>query len=218
MPSPALAVASAALIVALAGTGYAAGGLPAKVDTKLIARNAVTSAKIKDGTIALRDLSATARAGLTGPAGPAGPQGPAGATGATGATGPQGPAGTAPAPEAWHVVGSAGEPAFENGWANYADGYAVAQFRKDALGDVHLRGGVTQPTDGSGSVVFTLPPGYRPADGQNEVFAVASTDGSSVLSPDGGIVEVEDGGGVYVYSGTDDRYVSLSGITFSPAQ
>lgn len=59
----------------------------------------ITSKQIKDGTIQLRDLSASAMNGLHGQAGaqgvpgPQGPAGPKGDTGATGAPGPQGPAG-----------------------------------------------------------------------------------------------------------------------------
>ena len=86
-PSPSLVVATVAVV--LAGTGSA------------VAARAITSKDIKDGAIALADLSAAARAGLAGNRGPQGPVGPAGANGANGAngkdgaTGPQGPAGAA---------------------------------------------------------------------------------------------------------------------------
>ncbi len=48
----ALLVALLALVVTAAGAGYAAG----KIDTKDIKDNAVTTAKIKNGTIAVKDL------------------------------------------------------------------------------------------------------------------------------------------------------------------
>lgn len=73
-PSPALVVASLALIVALGGTSYAAIKLPKNsVGAKQIKSNAVTSAKIKNGSLRPTDFKADAV-----PEGPAGPQGPAG--------------------------------------------------------------------------------------------------------------------------------------------
>ena len=102
-PSPATAIACAALAVALAGTGYAVTALPKNsVGTKQIKKGAVTSAKVKDGTLVAADFKAgvlsgaqgpKGDSGATGPAGATGAQGPAGATGATGATGAQGVAG-----------------------------------------------------------------------------------------------------------------------------
>jgi len=121
-PSPSMVVAFIALLVAMAGTGYAATTLPANsVSTRQLKNNAVTSNKIKSGAVtsaAVRNgslLSADFQAGQLpagpagpvgatgerGPAGPAGPggatgeRGPTGATGATGATGPMGPQGPA---------------------------------------------------------------------------------------------------------------------------
>lgn len=78
------------------------------------------------------------------------------------------------APEAWHVVGAGGEPAFQNSWVNMGGSFPTAAFYKDAAGIVHLRGGVTA---GAASTIFTLPAGYRPAfsedyaQSQNGVFA-----------------------------------------------
>jgi hypothetical protein len=83
-PSPGLVVAVAALILALSAPAIAA--------------RLITGKQIKDGSIGLKDLSASARAKLRGVRGPAGPPGPAGAAGATGARGPAG------APGATNVV------------------------------------------------------------------------------------------------------------------
>ena len=86
-PSPALAIATIALAVALAGTSYAAVVLPANsVGTKQLRANAVTSAKVQNGSLLKVDF----KAGQV-PGGPTGPAGPAGPTGATGAAGPAGP-------------------------------------------------------------------------------------------------------------------------------
>lgn len=63
--------------------------------------------------------------------------------------------------EDWHIVGAAGEPAFQNGWGATADG--PVRFFKDSLGIVHLGGrlwhGGTNSVAGS-NPAFTLPPGY----------------------------------------------------------
>jgi hypothetical protein len=104
-PSPALVVASIALLAALGGTGIAAvanvpdnsvGTAKIKnnavtapkiagnaVNSAKIANNAVTSSEIKNATIQPADLSAAAKtAGPQGPPGPTGPSGPAGASAA----------------------------------------------------------------------------------------------------------------------------------------
>jgi hypothetical protein len=107
-PSPALVVASIALLVALGGTSIAAvtAALPINsVGTPQLKGNAVTSAKIKNGEVKPADLSAAAK--TSGPRGPRGPQGPpglAGAAGPAGPTGPTGPAGPAGPGAKWALV------------------------------------------------------------------------------------------------------------------
>jgi S-layer homology domain len=64
--------------------------------------------------------------------------------------------------EAFHIVGTAGEPPFQNGWHNFGGGFSTGGFFKDALGIVHLKGNLTGA--GSGTTAFTLPDGYRPAE------------------------------------------------------
>jgi hypothetical protein len=91
--SPSLIVASIALLVALGGTSLAAVSviLPANsVGTKQLKNNAVTSAKVKDGSLKAIDLAPGVLAASpgVGAAGPAGPAGAPGAAGPTGATGP----------------------------------------------------------------------------------------------------------------------------------
>jgi hypothetical protein len=90
--TPSLVVACLALLVALAGTGVAAVSvaLPRNsVGTAQIQSNAVTSAKVKNGSLVRADFKVgQVPAGATGPAGPAGAAGPAGPAGAAGAAGP----------------------------------------------------------------------------------------------------------------------------------
>jgi hypothetical protein len=104
LPAPATIIACVALLAALAGTGYAAGVLPAgSVGTTQLKANAVVSSKVKDGSLLGRDFKAgqlpagprgaagaAGPQGIAGPQGPAGPAGPAGSSGGTGARGPAG--------------------------------------------------------------------------------------------------------------------------------
>lgn len=100
--SPAMVVACLALLVALGGTSVAAvTAIPRNsVGTAQLKKNAVVSAKVKNGSLRAADFAAgqlpAGPAGPTGPAGAGGPQGPQGAAGpqgAQGAAGPQGPSG-----------------------------------------------------------------------------------------------------------------------------
>lgn len=62
--------------------------------------------------------------------------------------------------EAWHEVGSGGEPAFENSWVNGST--ETVAFYKDPWGVVHLKGKATGGT--INTVIFTLPTGNRPSN------------------------------------------------------
>src|SRR5919198_1739127 len=90
-PSPALVVATLALIFALTGTGIAAvAALPRNsVGTKQLRDNSVVSSKVRNHSLLARDFRRSqlprGRIGPVGPAGPAGPQGPAGPPGPSGA-------------------------------------------------------------------------------------------------------------------------------------
>jgi len=82
LPSPAMVIAIIALIAATTGSAVAASSL-------------ITSAKIKNGTIKLADISKSTqnalKKGKTGPQGPKGDKGDTGAAGAAGAPGAPGP-------------------------------------------------------------------------------------------------------------------------------
>src|SRR5881392_3661004 len=75
-PSPAMVVASLALLIALGGTSYAA--------IQALPRNSVTTVQVKDFSLLGRDFKRgqipAGPVGPAGPAGPAGPQGPAGSS------------------------------------------------------------------------------------------------------------------------------------------
>lgn len=95
LPTPGTVLAVVALTVALGGTAYAAGLLPAgSVGTAQLKVGAVVSSKVKDGSLLARDFKpGQLPRGARGPAGGQGAAGAQGLTGPTGATGPTGPAG-----------------------------------------------------------------------------------------------------------------------------
>ena len=63
-------IATLALFIALGGSSYAALQLPkGSVGTKQLKRNAVTSPKVKPGSLVLSDFRASQRSRLRGPAG-----------------------------------------------------------------------------------------------------------------------------------------------------
>ena len=100
-PSPALAIAFVALLVALASPAGAA--VRKLVTGKDIASNAITSGKVKNGSLLAKDFKqgqlpagskgANGLTGTTGPKGEAGPKGETGAKGDTGLIGPKGDTG-----------------------------------------------------------------------------------------------------------------------------
>jgi hypothetical protein len=77
----------------------------------------------------------------------------------------------------WHYVGAAGEPAFQNSWANYGSTWGVCRYRKllDMLVLVEgLAAGGTMST-----TMFTFPVGYRP--GQDLIFPIGQNNSTANL-------------------------------------
>lgn len=66
--------------------------------------------------------------------------------------------------ERWRIIGGTGQPAFSNGWGNEGSAEDAA-FRRNILGQVEIRGLLANAggfPNGNGTIVFTLPKGYRP--------------------------------------------------------
>ena len=188
------------VFIALGGTSYAVAKLPRNsVGSAQIKKNAVTGSKVRNGSLGISDLSRSAR--LSGPRGTRGPEGPPGPLGPPGPTGAPGPA----AAEGWRAL------PFASNWSNYGAPWEGGAYRRDQLGAVHLRGLVTQaggpPVP---SVIATLPPGYRPANGR--IFVVHTGENPHAA----GRVNVLPNGNVQWNSGAtgEPDYTSLDGISF----
>jgi hypothetical protein len=103
-------VSSLCLFIVLGGVGYAGVQQLARnsVGTTQLKNNAVTSAKVRNGTLGVTDLSNAARTALRGAAGARGLTGAPGAVGATGAQGPAGERGPQGLQGAQGAPGAAG--------------------------------------------------------------------------------------------------------------
>jgi hypothetical protein len=161
LPSPAMIVALISLVVAMAGTTYAAIKLPKNsvgpkqlkknaVTKPKIKKNAVTGAKVKDQSLTGKDIN-LAKLGTVPTAQTANSIAPA---------------------EPVHLVGAPGEPGFENGSSNFGGEEGIITepvgYFKDHDGVVHLQG-IAKVGTGF-PVIFSLPPGFRPANGAIAFF------------------------------------------------
>lgn len=115
------------------------------------------------------------------------------------------------APEAVHLVGAVGEPAFAAGASNSGSGTAPAGFYKDSFGIVHLQGTVNTGTPDA--AIFTLPAGYRPGF-QIDFSAPAFAGGTFTTNR----ATIASDGGVFNDRGTGTSFVALNGITFRATQ
>jgi hypothetical protein len=166
-------VASLALFVALGGTGYAALALPRdsvgarelrprSVGHRELARNAVRSDNVRNGSLMLDDFAATARRALTGKPGQAGSPGPAGVNGAKGDAGAPGKDAVA----LWAAIYRSGRPYLGNAtaaseitsgvyrvsFARSVEGCGYLATLADIDGDPASPGRITVAADGNGGV------------------------------------------------------------------
>ncbi len=109
------------------------------------------------------------------------------------------------APEAFHTVGAAGQPPFQNGFVNFGGGFETAGFYRDRQCVIHLKGVIS----GESNIAFTLPTGFRPAE---------STFSAIPATAETGNLEVRTNGTVEVSSPTAGaKNFGLSGQTFRVA-
>lgn len=203
-------MATVAVFVALGGSSYAVA--TGSIDSREIKNNTVRGKDIRNNDVTTRDLRNNSARGadvrddsLTGDdvlesslgAVPS-------ASNAEALEGKRAAEFASSSSEPYHEVGTVGQPDFQNSWANIS-GFSSAAFYKDPLGVVHLKGFITGPT--SGTVAFTLPPGYRPpqklvlpAAGNGPEAALAILDTNGELTP--------------ACEGAGSCLVSIDGVTF----
>jgi hypothetical protein len=229
-----------ALFAALGGASYAAIALPRNsVGPKQIKKNAVNGKKVKNRSLSGADINLSKLGKVPSSANADHATAADHATSADSATSASHAtsadsattAGTATniAPsEAWHEVGTPGEPAFNTGAGNELPGgpgvfLETAGFYKDREGVVHLKGLV----HGTGDGFFQLPPGYRPAS-LTVIFlaavcrdcgtppAVPNAIGAQLAVQGGGFSAARDG--MVAGGGDASQHVfSLDGVTFRAA-
>jgi hypothetical protein len=95
----------------------------------------------------------------------------------------------------------------QNSWVNYGSGYNTAEFTKTSAGRVFLKGLVKSGTATSGTVIATLPVGYRPLE--TLVFQVATSPNVAAR------IDVQADGDVIIYAGSNS-WISLDTISFLP--
>lgn len=78
----------------------------------------------------------------------------------------------------WHEVGGVGEPAFQNGWSNDGSPYETLAFRLLSNNQLIMKGVITGGTTTDGTVLFTLPEGYRPASEMAKATVAEKTTGA----------------------------------------
>jgi hypothetical protein len=221
-PSAALIVAVVALVVAMAGTGYAAFKLPNNsVGTKQLKKNAVTGAKVKQGSLEGSDIKLATLGTVPSATKASSAETAARATTAESAAhaATADSASNIPAAGPIHFVGTPGEPPFLSGSKNHplpvpGGSYQRVGFYKDHEGVVHLEGVVDAGKEGlAPGLIFSLPPGYRPAEGVALPFEPAEKRGILVAGA-GVVLSGQDlSGGVYAAE-TEAGSIPLGGITF----
>jgi hypothetical protein len=200
-------VATLALFLVVSGGAvYGASHLGKNsVGAKQLKKNAVTTAKIKNQAVTAAKVKKGSLTGIQINAS------------SLGTVPTADKANSLAAPEAFHKVGAAGEPGFQNSWDNQPPGLTTESvgFYKDQEGVVHLKGAAT---GGSSSIIFQLPAGYRPASGKVLGFAAICSGcagGVAALSINGsGFVPGTEG--AVVAPDTATR-IGLDGITFRAA-
>jgi hypothetical protein len=99
-------------------------------------------------------------------------------------------------------------PTLVGGWTPYGSGFAVPSFWKDKEGVVHLQGlaGNLAPVPVNGTLLFTLPIGYRPSGG-TLIFSVLNNNQPARI-------DIGSNGNVTIAFLTSNAWLNLTGISF----
>jgi hypothetical protein len=219
-------MATVAVFIALGGSAYAATQLKKNsVGTKQIKNQAVTAAKIKNGAITGAQVKSGSLTGTQINASTLGTV-PAAQTATTAQTANSATtAGTASAltpPEAINLVNAPNEPSFEGGSRNLVSpvvsGLPATGFYKDHDGIVHIEGAVQVGKEELFSnfvPIFTLPPGFRPANGVIQIFAGGGEGNGIIIAGAGASFEGQSLKAGTVYGGKEKEAL-LGGVTYRP--
>jgi hypothetical protein len=204
-------VATVALVIALGGASALAATHLAQnsVGPRQLRKNAVTSAKIKDGAVtgAKIKLSTLGTVPTAQRAVSAESADHAATAGLAERASSAAVAGAVIPPEPIHLVGAAGEPSFENGFADLALGTSQAGFYKDRECVVHLLGTMKGESQ---HVAFRLPPADAPGQEAFGAIAVAGPEAGNLTVTSAGTVEpASEAGGTSVFG--------LDGFSFRAA-
>jgi len=93
---------------------------------------------------------------------------------------------------------------YQSGWSSYGGDFAPARYTKDEHGAISLDGLVSLASGAVGTVIFTLPAGYRP-----QYRLILSVCNANSLSR----VDIHPAGQVYLHVGVNG-WTSLAGISF----
>jgi Tfp pilus assembly protein PilE len=96
----------------------------------------------------------------------------------------------------------------QNNWVYYGSSYNTPEFTKTSSGRVFLKGLVKSGTETTGTVIATLPEGYRP----DETLVFPAMSSSSTA----GRIDVLSNGNVIIYYGSNG-WISLDNISFLPS-
>ncbi len=93
-------------------------------------------------------------------------------------------------------------PTLLNGWVASGGSHQVAEYRKDVMGRITLRGAIK---NGTAKTAFTLPAGYRPASRRNFAVTIYNNNTTRCVVQTSGNVDIES------YSATRS---TLDGVSF----
>jgi hypothetical protein len=216
-------MSSLAVFLVLGGaTAFAAGQLGKNtVGSKQLKKNAVTAAKIKKETVTGAKVKKDTLTGTQikestlGTVPSATTATSAGTANTANSANSANVASSLTPAESVHLIGTPGNPPFENGSSNLpsVEGITLppAGFWKDKEGVVHLTGYAKVGTSSSVDSVFTLPSGFRPASGT--ILEWEPLDEQPVIVVGGNVVITGiDLSGKVV--GTEEEDLALEGITF----
>jgi hypothetical protein len=186
------------------GAAFAAGQLAKNsVGSKQLKKNAVVTAKIKKEAVSAGKVKKDT---LTGNQINESKLGTVPSSGVANSLSPL---------ETVHLVGAAGEPAFEGGSHNFGSTGPFTLnsvgFYKDHEGIVHLQG-IAETGKTSPAFVFTLPPGFRPAAGKTIIIEQIKEGGAFMFGGSTNVMGIDLSGKILGLE--TENPVDLDGVTF----